>query len=105
MTVSFLYTNVTVIRELLSKKALKWQGATSHGLFFLLWAAVGVLSVDIIYLMNTWGADPQEFWYASRTPILTFGLMPPNVIVDFEIGELHLITTYLLFCLALLTLE
>ena len=37
--VGFIYTNVTVIKELIRVKALKWN-ATAYSLSFLLWASI-----------------------------------------------------------------
>jgi len=83
--VGFIYTNVTVIKELIRVKALKWN-ATAYSLSFLLWASISLLFCVMIYLMNTWDADKTEYWYSSRTPLFVYALIPVNVITDFEIG-------------------
>ena len=85
LTAGFIYTDVAVIRELIRVKALKWN-ATAYSLFYLLYAAIGVFFVDLIYLLNTWDADKTEYWYISRTVLFTYVLIPANVIIDFEIG-------------------
>ena len=83
--VGFIYTNVTVIKELIRVKALKWN-ATAYSLSFLLWASISLFFCVMIYLMNTWDADKTEYWYSSRTPLFVYALIPVNVITDFEIG-------------------
>ena len=81
----FIYTDVVVIRELIRVKALKWN-ATAYSLFFLLWAALGMCCVTLIYGLNIMGADRYDYWYNSRTPLFTYCLIPFSVIIDFEIG-------------------
>eukprot|EP00578_Thalassiosira_sp_NH16_P011229 CAMPEP_0181111324 /NCGR_PEP_ID=MMETSP1071-20121207/19209_1 /TAXON_ID=35127 /ORGANISM="Thalassiosira sp., Strain NH16" /LENGTH=375 /DNA_ID=CAMNT_0023195199 /DNA_START=185 /DNA_END=1312 /DNA_ORIENTATION=- len=81
----FIFTDVVIIRELNRVKALKWNAAT-YSLFFLLWAAVAIFFVDLIYIFNFWDLDRKEYWYMSRTVLFTYALMPANVIIDFEIG-------------------
>ena len=83
--VGFIYTDVTIIRELIRVKALKWN-ATATSLFVLLWASTSLFFCVMIYLMNTWDADKTEYWYSSRTPLFVYALIPVNVITDFEIG-------------------
>ena len=60
LTLCFVYTDVCVIRELFRVKALKWN-ATCYTLFFMLWAGVSLVFVNLIYLLNTWDADKTEY--------------------------------------------
>ena len=83
--VGFIYTDVTIIKELIRVKALKLN-ATATSLFVLLWASTSLFFCVMIYLMNTWDADKTEYWYSSRTPLFVYALIPVNVITDFEIG-------------------
>ncbi len=85
LTACFIYTDISVIVELIRVKAMKFN-ATAYSLFFLLWAAFSLFFTHLIYLLNTLDADKAEYWYASRTVLFTYALLPVNVIIDFEIG-------------------
>mmetsp|Transcript_7803 Transcript_7803/g.16922 ORF Transcript_7803/g.16922 Transcript_7803/m.16922 type:complete len:409 (+) Transcript_7803:110-1336(+) len=82
---SAFHTTIVVIRELWRSKALKWN-ASSYSLFYMVWASAAVVAFLLIQIFNVVGLDKKEFWFKHRSYLFAYGIIPPNGIIDYEIG-------------------
>ena len=81
---AFLYTCVAVIREMIRVKALRFN-ATAYALITMAYASLGILGVDLVYVINQFGGDRDTYLYYYRTILFSWFCIPCMTIIDFEI--------------------